>query len=247
MGLKLSILRAAIAAGLIGPAWAGDASTLRVLGFSEEGAVFAFEETGIQDGSGFPYANRFYINTATDTYLPGTPVRVRLDDETKSVTDARVLAREQGEAASSITDAMLAANPGALLAFNPLTEIGGNPLRIEFSDQPIDPAITPPRVLNLRERTEAPAENCYGFVDKQAAFGLSLSNKADPYGEPVVLHEDGAIPKSRNCPTGYRIGGVVRHEGTGVPILAIMINVRSIGFEGPDHRWIAVVKPDPEN
>ena len=38
---------------------AGDTATPQVLGFSADGKVFAFEEYGIQDGSGFPYANRF--------------------------------------------------------------------------------------------------------------------------------------------------------------------------------------------
>ena len=44
---------------------AGDVAELEILGFSDDGGVFAFEEYGVQDGSGFPYANRYYIDTAT--------------------------------------------------------------------------------------------------------------------------------------------------------------------------------------
>jgi predicted secreted protein len=51
---------------------AGDVAELAILGFSQSGGIFAFEEYGVQDGSGFPYANRYYIDTATDSYVKGT-------------------------------------------------------------------------------------------------------------------------------------------------------------------------------
>ena len=80
---------------LAGPAKAGDVAQLEILGFSRDGKVFAFEEYGVQDGSGFPYANRYYIDTATDAFVRGSPVRVRLDDESASLDAARRQAREQ--------------------------------------------------------------------------------------------------------------------------------------------------------
>ena len=64
---------------------AGDVAELEILGFTKDGGVFAFEEYGVADGSGFPYANRYYIDTATDTFLSGTPIRVRLDNEATPV------------------------------------------------------------------------------------------------------------------------------------------------------------------
>jgi len=63
------------------PAVAGDIAALQSIGFSVDGSVYAFEEYGIQDGSGFPYSNIYVIDTVKDVYLPGTPIRVRLDDE----------------------------------------------------------------------------------------------------------------------------------------------------------------------
>ena len=74
-----ALLAAALLATLpVAPGFAGDAAQLEILGFSKDGGVFAFEEYGVQDGSGFPYANRYYIDTTTDTFVKGTPVRVRL-------------------------------------------------------------------------------------------------------------------------------------------------------------------------
>ncbi len=89
----LAMLTAAVAAT---PARAGDTAELSILGFAADGSVFAFEEYGVQDGSGFPYANRFYIETATDSFVAGTPIRVRIDDESASVDYARSEARTIG-------------------------------------------------------------------------------------------------------------------------------------------------------
>ena len=51
------------------PSAGGDTASIEILGFTADGSVFAFEEYGIQDGSGFPYSHRFYIDTATDRFL----------------------------------------------------------------------------------------------------------------------------------------------------------------------------------
>ena len=48
------------------PASAGDRAQFNPIGFSEDGRYFAFEEFGIQDGSGFPYSNTFIIDLPAD-------------------------------------------------------------------------------------------------------------------------------------------------------------------------------------
>ena len=55
---------------------AGDYADRTILGFSPDGGVFAFEEFGVGDGSGFPYATVYLIDTERDEWVPGTPVRV---------------------------------------------------------------------------------------------------------------------------------------------------------------------------
>ncbi|RUU09269.1 DUF2259 domain-containing protein, partial [Mesorhizobium sp. M6A.T.Ca.TU.002.02.2.1] len=106
-------------------AHAGDVAELEILGFTGDGGAFAFEEYGVQDGSGFPYANRYYINTADDSFLKGTPIRVRLDDENATLEAARVAARQKGEAI--IKQAELTANRGITAGFNPVTELSADP------------------------------------------------------------------------------------------------------------------------
>ncbi|MBZ9963064.1 DUF2259 domain-containing protein [Mesorhizobium sp. B292B1B] len=41
---------------------AGDVAELEILGFTKDGGVFAFEEYGVQDGSGFPCGNRYSLS-----------------------------------------------------------------------------------------------------------------------------------------------------------------------------------------
>lgn len=82
-------------------AHAGDVAELEILGFTKDGSVFAFEEYGVQDGSGFPYANRYYIDTSTDSFLKGTPIRVRLEDENAKLDAVRLQARQKANPLSA--------------------------------------------------------------------------------------------------------------------------------------------------
>ena len=54
----------------------------------QDGEIFAFEEFGVQDGSGFHFSTIYVIDTDTDSWAPGTPIRVRIDDETAPLSQA---------------------------------------------------------------------------------------------------------------------------------------------------------------
>ena len=83
-GARLAVAAAFVLAGL-GRVAAGDFADREIFGFSPDGGTFAFEEFGVQDGSGFPYATIYVIDTAKDAWVSGTPIRVRIDDETVTV------------------------------------------------------------------------------------------------------------------------------------------------------------------
>lgn len=114
---------------------AGDVAELEILGFTKDGDVFAFEEYGVQDGSGFPYANRYYIDINDDTFLKGTPIKVRLDDENATLEAARLQARQKSEAI--VSQAELTANRGITAGFNPVTELSADPFRMVVNPRPI--------------------------------------------------------------------------------------------------------------
>ena len=230
---------AALAATLFLPiaAHAGDAAEVNILGFSADGSLFAFEEYGVQDGSGFPYANRFYIDTATDTFVSGTPVRVRIEDETASLADARAQAKTQGQAV--IADAVLAENRGYTAGWNAITELSADFSRMAVNPRPVFAPIDAPVEFRLEDVPLLAPSGCEGFG---AIMGHRLTRIGTTDGDTTQLvHEDSAIPGSRGCPLGYGIGGLqIFYPPSGDPVFALMIAMRQIGFEGPDHRWLAV-------
>ncbi len=227
----------AVLVGLLG--WssavrAGDVARLEILGFSHNGAVFAFEEYGVQDGSGFPYANRYYIDTASDSFVKGTPIRVRLDDESATIDAARAEARRKGE--TIIAQSELDANRGYTAGYNPVTELSADAHRMVVNPRPILPPIDTPLEFRFEETGLTGSELCQTQGEIK---GFRLLRIGDG-GKASVLHEDASIPKSRGCPNGYRIGAVQTFSSPGLRAYAVVISVRQYGFEGPDYRWIAV-------
>ena len=57
-----ALLAASLTLFSAAPALAGDAAQFDPIGFSEDGRYFAYEEYGIQDGSGFPYATIYLVD-----------------------------------------------------------------------------------------------------------------------------------------------------------------------------------------
>ncbi|ESY83057.1 hypothetical protein X740_03705 [Mesorhizobium sp. LNHC221B00] len=211
---------------------AGDVAELEILGFTKDGGVFAFEEYGVQDGSGFPYANRYYIDTNDDSFLKGTPIRVRLDDETATIEAARLQARQKGEAI--ISQAELSANRGITAGFNPVTD----PHRMVVNPRPIFSPVNQPLEFRLDELGMNNTEGCESQGEING-FRL-LRVEARDGGTTKLLHEDKSVPKSRGCPNGYSIGAVQTFSMDSLSAYAVVIAVRQYGFEGPDYRWIAV-------
>ena len=70
-------------------AQAGDRAQFNPLGYSGDGRYFAFEQFGIQDGSGFPYSEIFLIDLDTDRFAGGSPFRVRIDTDGAGLGEAR--------------------------------------------------------------------------------------------------------------------------------------------------------------
>lgn len=216
---------------------AGDIATFQPIGFSKDGGIFAFEQYGVQDGSGFAYSDVFVIDTVNDRFLPGTPIRVRMDDESAPMSAAR----EQSLAKASpfIAEHRLADHPGRLVAFNPVSEQGIDPHRVSYLPYPTEPAFGAPYALQIEEYAVDPPERCKVLEEEIRAFRLTLTER-DGAPADETIHEDGGIPASRSCPTGYRLGGIMTYLEGEEPIHIALVLVLSYGFEGRDGRWIAV-------
>lgn len=218
---------------------AGDFAEFRSLGFSKNGEVFAFEQFGVQDGSGFPYAERYFIDTATDRYIKGTPFRIRIEDETASLNQARQVAKEASQAIMDSYE--IGVEHASILAFNPSTEKSADPYSLMFQSFSYEPNPNSPNLLNLELVDLEPSKDCEMITPDAKGFKLTLVNQNTDTS--LILHQDNSVPKSRNCPIDYNIGGVLAYNRFNqTPVYIYLVLVRSFGFEGPDGRWIAIAK-----
>src|SRR5690554_5413879 len=154
---------------------AGDRALAEFIGYSTDGRYFAFEKYGIQDGSGFPYSNIYFIDLPADAWLSGTPVRVRIDSEEARLADARAQAR--GQAAARLDDLGID-SPAHLIALNGDGEPGDGS-SLEFGAVGYAPGeIRQERRLSL-EIFEAPSpHDCTTFLDEEAK-GYALLLEGD--------------------------------------------------------------------
>jgi predicted secreted protein len=217
------------------PVCAGDTASLNVLGYSEDGKVFAFEEFGVLDGVGGAYSNIYFIDTEHDEYLPGTPIRENIEEES-SLAKIRGMAHSKAE--PLIAKYKLAENPGAMVAFNPISEVDSNPFKLRYYGFAASPPRSQTYTLELKEKEFPPSSDCLNMTGNYTGFTLVLT---EAEGNPVnvVQHADLKVPKSRGCPNGYRIGAVISSDTNSAPQIA-MIVVDTFGFEGNDQRWLAV-------
>ena len=215
---------------------AGDIAQRDIIGFSASGGHFAFEEYGIQDGSGFPYSNIYIIDVATDSWLPGTPLRIRREDDTSGLETARAQARSLAE---PILDRFAIGAQPYHGASNPVTETSANPYHVTINPRPVLPAIDDPVSFTLVPFSLTGSESCEPF-GQMKGFKL-LVERLSETGNAVQVHKDTAIPQSRGCPLDYRIADIFTFfpEG-GVPVFAALIQIIAVGFEGPDGRFMAV-------
>jgi predicted secreted protein len=230
----MRLATAALFLSLASPALAGDLAEREILGFSPDGNYFAFEEYGVQDGSGFPYSDVFFIETATDSWLPETPIRVLTQNEMAQLADTRFEAREL---ARPFLTTYNIGSPAMVVAINPPTELSADPHVVRFLPRAALPPIDAEFTVTLEEIPLMAASCPEG--ETYNGFRLTL---AGGDGQTRILNEDSTIPQSRACPLRYAISDVITfYPETGSPAVVVMISVFSYGFEGPNRRFLAVV------
>jgi predicted secreted protein len=231
--LRTALVAIALAAFPLA-ALAGDQADREIIGFSPDGSTFAFEEYGVEDGSGFAYSNIFIIETDSDEWVEGTPIRVRWQDELATLDQARLQARAQAE---PILDDHQIRQDFFLVASNPVTETSANPHEVRFIPRPMVGNSLEWSVA-LTEK-ELPAPDCpEGMGGPFQGFMLTL---IDPDESERTIHNDAAIPASRKCPLSYGISDVITfYPDGGEPVLVVIVNIFALGFEGQNRRFLAV-------
>ncbi|AXS41151.1 DUF2259 domain-containing protein [Breoghania sp. L-A4] len=222
-------------AALSMPAHAADAAAREIIGFSPDGAYFAFEQFGVQDGSGFPYSDIFVLETATDTWVRGTPAHAVLRDEAATLEAVRAEARR--EARPILTRLRISSQHGRELVSDNADNARDAARFLPFFLAGDGPAQDPVR-LRLSEIAMS-RDDCAALGVVNRGFALVLEDES---GQPLrILQEDTEIPASRGCPVHYGISDVLAFPRPGIgPVLVVLVSVYRFGFEGLDRRYIAI-------
>lgn len=220
-------------AALALPALAGDRAEFQAIGYSEDGRYFAFEEFGIQDGSGFPYSNIFILDLPADKWVNGTPVRMTHHDETVSLGALRRLAAAD---VAGRLDRLGIEVPAAIIAMNGDGEPDAAAYSLRFGPPGYGLAPVQSEHLLEIEVFDLPAGPDCAIVDGSTkGFALKLDGVER-------ARDQGSLPKSRGCAMDYRVYAVVSPGafGSGEGADVAIISSYPFGFEGPDRRFLAV-------
>lgn len=218
---------------------AGDFASHEIIGFSKDGSKFAFEEYGVQDGSGFAYSNIYIIDTKTDGWIDGSPWRVQINDENVSLSNVRH--KNLKLAFNSIKGLT---EKGFIAATNRYTEIQSDPSRFRAHPRSFIPSGSAPLEYKLENYPANPKADCSG-IDSIMGFKLTQIISTNSGSQKRILHKDGvSIPKSRSCPLDYSFADLITYyPENGTPVAAVLLLKRSYGFEGPDGRYLAITAP----
>lgn len=218
------------------PALAGDRALIDIIGYSDDASYFAFEEFGIQDGSGFAYSNIYVVNLETDSWAVGTPIRVMAEDEAASLSQIRAQAQAQAAETIAALDIDVPAEMVALVG-DGAPDADGQSLR--FGVPGYEPgAVNGDYELRLSSFATTAAAPCADWFSVDP-MGYELTISAD--GNERLVHRDESLPRSRGCPVTYRLYGVALPFNAGSAEAAVaLISVYPGGFEGPDRRFLAV-------
>lgn len=224
------------------PAIAADAAQSRAIGYSTDGKYFAFEQYGVQDGSGFPYWDIFIIDLEKDAWAGGSPFRVVIENEEAKLAQSRQLAYDKANAELArlnITE------PAELLVSNPATEIVANRASVRFNAYYTQHAIMQAgpddgmfelnvKAIDLPVPASCPDPD---FIPK----GLEVTITDRNLKTTRTLHKDTAIPETRFCPLYYDVEAVYTRTGYDPPNHSVvLIGVYSRGFEVEDRSYIAI-------
>ena len=248
------------AALLVGHASANDAAARRIIGFSPDGRYFAFEQYGTQEWSdnNSGYSEIAVIDTNDDSFVGGKPIKIVDERENSGLTLEDARRRAAAQAAPLLAKYAIAVR-GTRVAFDKLTfpdEMLGRDYIARVEDaslKQLSPETDDATRLSwivLENVLADSAADCSGVsvegqpaipAGKARGFRLSFDRMDDGGKTTKVLHEDKAVPASRDCPTSYSLSeAYVFEPKSGPPVIAVLVQRFGQGWEGRDRRFIAV-------
>jgi predicted secreted protein len=226
---------------LVLPALAGDRAALNILGYSEDGRYFAYEESGVFDGSGGNYSHIFIVDLADGSLVNGTPfsMETSFDDNPNGPSLYEVRRKVADEAAPLIAKLKVGI-PAEIM-----TLLGDGVPNADGKTMTVDrpsccgPADTDSS-LEMKLTIKTFASKMTGECSVPDALGFSLT--LDYPGVTEILHTDGdTLPAARSCPQDYRLFAVVDSASyltSSIPV--VIVSSYPFDFEGTSRRFIAV-------
>lgn len=225
--------------------FAGDAAKLTHIGFSSDGKSYAFMESGIQDGSGFAYAEIKFLDVVSNKYsAPAVSAMTKEEDTISNLLDIELEAIKKADA----TLKSLKISPyikGDVVLSRKLTDLDAGKLKeVNFSNGPIIAGLMAPKYkLKLTQSSVKVGTDAACIVEGEAKkLKLELVNVQTK--KATVLQEDKKLPSSRGCAHNYAIEDVVVINPDQMSELAsnvvVLVRIYSYGFEGEDVRYMAI-------
>lgn len=249
--LRILPVAAALTAAFIHSAFAGDAAARRIVGFSPDGAYFAFEQYTMLYEDEASFSEYVVVDTRTDRFAPGTPIKVLIRgddglDEKKARADAEAKAKP-------LIARLKIGEPGTRIEGKPSMDLDDGGI-YQMDAQPLarSLAFTLPdgRAATLAvSRLPLTMALCEGYGGRAVAakargYGMRLTLTVA--GEPaIVLQNDKTLPKSRECAEDYGIAEAWLHKAPdGAVTLAVLVEYAdNQGYHaGPNRRFMAVTK-----
>lgn len=250
----------AVAASLAlfpGAVEAGDAAARRVIGFSPDGSYFAFEQYGTLDAgaSASGWSEIDIIDTRTDQFVGGKPIHIVDETEESTLTLEQARAQAAAQAAPIIARHAIAMRgertafdrftfPDDMIAYDDITRLE------QVSQKWLAPShgelgISTIRLDHILADSATDCSSSFDETQQGETTGKALGFRLTLQGQDgkvfKVLHEDKAVPGSRNCPTSYSLSESYEFTPGGKPaVLAVLVQRFSQGFEGRDRRFVAV-------
>ncbi|UVK55252.1 DUF2259 domain-containing protein [Mesorhizobium sp. AR02] len=249
-------------------ALAGDAAARRIIGFSPDGSTFAFEQYGQLDAgaSASGYSEIDIIDTRTDEFVGGKPILVVDESEETTLTLEQARAQAAAKAKPILAKYAIASRgkqtasdkftfPGEMVAYADISRLE------QVSQKWLSPLYdeTEVSMIQLDQILAASTTDCSASFEEAQQGDQAQGNKTlqgDKTGKALgfrltlqgqdgkpfrTLHEDKAVPGSRNCPTSYSLSESYEYTPSGKPaVIVVLVQRFSQGFEGRDRRFLAV-------
>jgi predicted secreted protein len=235
---------------LTSAAFAGDAAKLTHVGFSADGAQYAFMQSGVTDGSGQAYAKIRFLDTVKNSYSASAIEVFETEEEANNNSILTLPSDMEAKALKAAATTMKrlgisSSNKGEVVISRKITDLEAAKLKeATFSLYPIIAGLTSDTYkvkMTISKATPGAGVFCMmeGDAKKLKVEILDLQTK-----KTKILQDDKVLPASRGCVHSYSLEDVIVFQPDQSSTLAVkvvtLIRIGLPGFEGEDVRYMAV-------